>query len=201
MPYMDEEIAKMLRKERMKEKEKQQQQEIEQEKEKINEEQLAEEMEKGECFLFDRSFRFSQKIIMNKRLKVYIPDKNLEIKYNFQELFVAGENAYSFGLNYALAEDGTPIQPWNTYKKNMQDGMKEVNMKFKWIEEGCVLNQENQLHYMEFLSLTGLGTIHNHMYMADTKYGRLTINLNYLHEEERYWRPLVQVMIKKMEVL
>lgn len=198
---MDEEIAKMLRKERMKEKEKQERQEIEEEKEKIDEEQLAEEMENGECFLFDKSFLFSKKIILNNRLKVYVPDKNLQIKYNMQELFVAGENAYSVGLNYALAEDDMPIQSWNTYKKNMQDGMKEINMRFKWIEEGCVLNQENKLHYMEFLSMSGLGTIHNHMYMADTKYGRLTINLNYDHKEEELWYPLVQVMIKKMEVL
>ena len=201
MTLMDEEIAKLLRKAKTREKLQVEEQNYEEEKEQLDEAEIGIQMEQGECTVFDRQFIFTEKIILNHRIKVYIPDKNLYIKANVADAFIAGENSYNVGMNFILAEDDTPILSWEEYQKKMKSGMDKINIRFKWIEEGCLLNQEVKLRYLEFLTMTGLGTFHNHMYMADTKYGRLTINLNYDDKNSKYWTPLIHVMMNKMEVI
>lgn len=200
MVYLDEEIAKQLRKERMKEKKEREKQETARELEKLEEEKIAGDMEKGYCTVIDQGFSFARKDILGGRLSVLLPDGNLTVQSNFKELFVAGDDQYEVGFNYVIAEGEQAFQDWEVYKQNMQNGLKESNIRFQWLEEGCVLNRENKLHYLEFLTSTGLGMLHNHMYICDLEEGRLTVNINYKHEKETYWKVLVKIMMEKMQL-
>lgn len=198
MAYIDEQIAKMLRNER-----KRQTNDIleVEEDEKVDELAILNGMEIGNCMVFDKKIEFQTREILNNRIKIYVPEKSSQVKFDTENVFTMAENRYNLGYNYVLGEDNEPILSWEEYRDKMQEGMKGIIARFKWLEEGCELNQENKLHYIEFLTMTGYGTIHNHMYIADTKHGRLKININYSHEEEKYWKPVVQAMIKKMEII
>ena len=200
MPYVDEQIAKILRKERMREKKAQEEEQRKQEELLIDEEEILKGIEQGECTVIDRQFVFEERTILGNRVKVYVPCKELQVQKNFQEVFIAGENEYGVGINYVISKEKEQIKSWDVYKKNIQENMEQSKMHFKWMEEGCLINGELKFQYLEFLSINGLGTLHNHMWMADTRHGRMIINLNYEHQEEKYWKPMIKAMIRKIEI-
>ena len=122
MGYLDEEIAKQLRKERMKEKKEREEQETAKELDQLDEEKIADDMEKGYCTVIDQQFSFSRRDILGERLSVLVPDGKLIVQSNFQELFVAGDDQYEVGLNYVIAEEEQVFHDWEVYKQNMQNG-------------------------------------------------------------------------------
>lgn len=201
MAYLDEDIARMLRNERKKEKLKMEQEQLKKEMESIDEEKIATDMEKGFCVVLDREFKFQQKNILANKMQVFLPDGNLIERCNFAEMYTAGDDRYEMGINYVLAQEKEEFQSWEVYKTNMEEGLKKSKIRFNWIEEGCILNRQIKLHYLEYLTTTGMGVIHNHMYMADLGEERLTVNLNYLDKDQKYWKVLVKIMMDKMQWL
>lgn len=201
MPLVDEQIAKMLQRQRMKEQKEKETEKRKQEEAMIDEKEIMEGIRKGECTVIDQKFMFEEKMILGDRVKFYLPCKELQIVSNFREVFTAAENKYGVGIHLILSEDEKDnIQSWSVYKQNMQENLKKSQMKFKWIEEGCLMNGELKLQYLEFINPTGLGTLHNHMWMTETKYGRLAANLNYDHDTDKYWKPMIKAMMKIMEI-
>lgn len=199
---VDEQIAKMLQRQRMKERKEEEAQKRKQEEALIDEKEIMEGIRNGECMVLDHKFVFEEKMILGDRVKCYLPCKELQIVSNFKEVFTAAENEYGVGIHFILSdEEKEKLQTWSVYKQNIQNNLKKSQMKFKWIEEGCFMNGELKLQYLEFISSTGLGTMHNYMWAAETKYGRLAANLNYDHDMDKYWKPVIRAMMKIMEIV
>lgn len=199
MTYIDEQIAKMLRRERMKEQKEEKIKQKEEEKAQIDLDEIEKGMVCGECNVLGQAFVFDCKEILNHQVKVYLPNKDFKILRSFADFYSGGDNAYGYGVNFTLSED--EMETWDIYKQRMKESLEKGNIHLKWLEEGCILNKGLKIQYIEFLTISGLGTFHNHMLMVNTKYGKLTSNLNYEQKDEKYWKPITEVMIKNIEIL
>lgn len=200
MTFVDEEIAKMLRRQRMQEKNTEQQEKEEKEAAMLDEKEIIKGIEKGSCTIFDRTFLFQPHKILKGKAQIYLPMEELEIKVDDQEIFTAIQMDEARSFQYTLNGIKQEFEPLSVYKENMKKNLKKTNMQFKWIEEGCILKNNMKIQYIEFINSTGLGTIHNHMWFIMTPYGQMICNLNYNHEDEKYWRPMTKALMKLVEI-
>lgn len=200
MAYVDEEIAKMLRRERMQEKKVKEQEQEKKEATMLDEKEIIKGIENGQCTIFDKTFEFQSYKILGEKIQIYLPKENLEVKVDDKEVFTALQMEEARSFQYAINGIKKEFEPLSKYKENMKNNLKESNMQFKWVEEGCILQNNLKIQYLEFINPTGLGTIHNHMWFVMTPLGQMVCNLNYNEEDKKYWRPIANALMKLIEL-
>ena len=200
MAYIDEEIAKILRKERMKEQEEELLQEEQEADDAVDEDEIIEGIRNGKCVLWDRIFEFAHYTILDGRAEIYLPSEEINIQKDETTFFQSLNNEVGFSSSIVLSDIMEEFSPLSVYKDNIVKNMRKTGMKFKWQEEGSLFSGKGKIQYLDFISMSGLGAIHNSMWFVMTPYGRLQTTLNYDHEEHKYWKHLMRGLMKLFEI-
>lgn len=200
MPFIDEEIAKMVQKERKKEREKEEKQRRIEEDASIDAEFVMEGIKSGACTIFDRTYLFQKYSILENRVSLYLPSEDITIRLDDKNAFQSLNMEMGFSSNIVLPEIMEEFEPLSAYKLNMEKNLKSSGIHFNWLEEGSVLANGSQLLYLDFLNVTGLGSVHNSMWFIMTPYGRLMCTLNYDHGDDRYWKHMMRGLMKLIEI-
>ena len=198
---IDEEIAKMLRKQRIaNKKEEERKQEI-LEQESINEEELLEQILKGHAELQGHEFDFKRLDLLENRVSIMLPDYPDFVVEDDKDMFYnTYSNELGYSCNLVLLENETQLEPMKVYKERMEKGTKQSGLRYKWQEEGIVLVHGLKIYYLNFLVNTGLGTVQSCMYYAYTKYGRFTCTMNCEHKDSIYWKPISKALAQTIIV-
>jgi len=200
MPFIDEEIARMVQKERKKEREKEEKQKRLDEDASIHTEDIAEGIKSGACTIFDKTYLFQKYTILEERVSLYLPSEELEIRINEKGAFQSLNMEMGFSSNIVLSDIMEEFELLSVYKDNMEKNLKPSGFHFNWLEEGSLLSGGRQLLYLDFLNVTGLGTVHNSIWFIMTPYGRMQCTLNYDHEDDRYWKHMMRALMKLIEI-
>lgn len=197
---VDEEIAKMLRKERVKARKLEEEARERKEEEELDLEEVKRQMKEGELKLYDREFSFEMRDLLKNRIRVILPFDGIVEKKNLDEVYESMSDELAFSSHFVLEEGAADFMELDVYKKNMEKNLDGTGLSFKWNEEGAMMVNGVKLQYLDFVTTTGLGAVHNSMWFIYCKYGRLLCNINYDHKEKRYWKPIVSAMMQTIEV-
>lgn len=200
MAFIDEEIARMVQKERKKEREEELKQKNKEEEASIDEKVLIESIKNGTCTIFDRTYFFQSYTILGERIKVYLPCEDISIRQDNKMGFQSLNMEMGFSSNFILSEIKEEFEPLSFYKDNLIKNMKPSGIQFKWVEEGSIFSNGIKILYLDFINNTGLGSVHNNMWFIMTPYGRLQCTLNYDHEEDKYWKHMMRALMKLIEI-
>lgn len=198
MAYMDEKIAKMLKKERLK---RQAEKQLELEKElesQIDEEEVRNGIADGKCSVLDRTFTFEQFTICDGRFSIYLPSEEILIQNDEKNLFKSVNEMLGFSCTAVATDEKADFEPLHVYKKNMEHNLKRIS--FKWLEEGANMTCGCKIMYLDFITLTGVVNVHQNMWFIMTPHGQAQIVVNYDHAEEKYWKPIVKAIRNMLEI-
>lgn len=199
MTYIDEEIAKIMKRERLKEQERLLTEQEDILDEAIDEEELIEGINQGKCIVFDKEISFGHYLVCDKRIEIDLPSNDIEIKTNQEGIFQSLNMDMGFGCNIVLTNDKSDFKSLSHYKDMMVKNMKKLT--FKWNEEGSLLISGGlMLKYLDFINITGLGVVHNSMWFVMTPYGQAQININYDQELNKHFKHIVRAMMKTLKV-
>jgi len=198
MAYIDEEIAKKFKKERMK-KQKEEQERIEKELEAtVDPELVRQGILDGRCTVLDREFEFEQYTICDGRFTIHIPSDRIMIQNDEKALFKTANNELGFSCTVAATEDKSEFLPLNVYKENMVKNMKRLN--FKWLEEGAQMINGCKVMYLDFITLTGMVNVHQNMWFVMSPQGQTQVVVNYDHAENKYWKHIIKEIRNTFEI-
>lgn len=198
MPYMDEEIARVLKRERLKQ-QAEKQALIEKELESsIDEEEVKQGIINGQCSVLDRIFSFEQYTICDGKITICLPSKEIVIQNDEKNLFKSANEDLGFSCTAAVTDEKSEFEPLSVYKENMMKNMKKLS--FKWVEEGAQIVCGCKLLYLDFITLTGVVNVHQNMWFIMTPYGQSQIVVNYDHAEEKYWKPIIKAIRNTLEI-
>lgn len=198
MPYIDEEIAKIMKRERMK---------VQREIENVKEQELEENIEQddiiagikeGQCQVLDRIFLFSHFLICGGRIEIDLPSQEIEVKVDQDNFFQSLNMDLGFACNGVLTDEKSEFKEMSHYKEMMKKNMKQLS--FKWVEEGSLLISGVNLQYIDFINGTGLGAVHNSMWFFMTPYGQAQFNLNYDHADHKYFKHIIPAIMKTLKI-
>lgn len=197
---VDEEIAKMLRKERTEARKKEERERELQEEEALDMEDVLRQVRSGTLELYEREFVFEEKSLLKDRVHICLPTEGIEVKRNLDEAYEDMSNVLAYSSHIMLELDAKEFMAMDVYKKNMEKNLEGTGLSFKWIEEGAMMCNGLNVQYLDFVTASGLGAVHNSMWFIHCRYGRLLCNINYDHKEKRYWKPIVKAMLQTVEV-
>lgn len=198
MAYLDEDIAKRLKEQRMKriaEEEKRKEKELEAQ---IDPEEIKKGILAGECEVLDRTFQFKKYDVCDGRFGIYIPYINTIVQNDLPQLFKTADNELGFSCTVSSTNEKKDFFELDHYKKMMKKNLKQVT--FKWLEEGAELIGGYKVSYLDFITLTGLGNIHQSMWFVMGPHGQTQIVVNYDHQEDRYFKHLVKGLRETLEI-
>lgn len=198
MAYMDEEIAKQFKKERLK-KQREEQERIEKELEAaIDTEAVRQGMIAGKCKVLDREFEFKKYTVCDGRFSINIPSDRIIIQNDEKTLFKTANNELGFSCTIVATDEASDFLSLDAYKKNMEKNMKKLN--FKWLEEGAQMMNGCKVMYLDFITLTGVGNIHQNMWFVMSPYGQAQVVVNYDNNEDRYWKYIIKEIRNTFEI-
>lgn len=198
MAYIDEEIAKKFKKERLK-KQKEEQERIEKELEATVDPGLVRQgIIEGKCIVLDREFEFEKYTICDGRFSIYIPSDRVIIQNNEKSLFKTANNELGFSCTVVATDDKTEFLPLNVYKDNMVKNMKRLN--FKWLEEGAQIINGCKVMFLDFITLTGVVNVHQNMWFVMSPYGQAQVVVNYDHADNKYWKHIIKEIRNSFEI-
>lgn len=201
MEYLDEEIARRIQ-------------------ERKGQERKKEEEEKGgsSASVFSAEMAKKQiadgKLIMKEQAVVIRPVQILEEQLQFDQPIQSpeiqkGDGFYLFrdkqlqvSMEFFLTKENKEEmkeEQFHKYQTNIEGNLKKQGITIRPLEEGTITtDQGKQLWFYEYLIATGLGVIHNRMLFAGTKLGRFVCNLNYLHPNAEFWKPVTEAISQRI---
>lgn len=198
MAYIDEEIAKKFKMERLK-KQKEEQDRIEKELEaSVDPVAVREGIIAGKCTVLDREFEFEKYTICDGRFSINIPSDRIIIQNDEKGLFKTANNELGFSCTVSATNDKSEFLSLNVYKENMVKNMKRLN--FKWLEEGAQMISGCKVMYLDFITLTGVVNVHQNMWFVMSPYGQAQVVVNYDHAENKYWKHIVKEIRNTFEI-
>jgi len=198
MTLIDEEIARMLHKKKREETIQKQQ---EPEEEIPDETELAEMLRQGEIQIGKKKVPFQVAWILEGRIGIFLPAVSSEVKANTPVIYQMLDNTLGISFQFYLSEEKKEnFESLSVYKERMTKNMKPSGVVFQWLEEGSFLIQGNSACYLEFTNPTGMGIIHNFMLFVQTEYGQLICNFNYEDRERAFWKPVLKMLVKQIEM-
>lgn len=197
MAYIDEEIARVLKKERLKVREEMKKKEEEELDKTIEKEEVIAGIKEGRCKIFDKEYIFSHYVICGGRMEIDLPSTGIEIKNDQDNIFQSLSIELGFSCNAVLTDCKDEFEELSHYKEMMMKNMK--NLPFQWEDEGSIFTNGLSIKYLDFIIMTGLGAIHNSMWFVMTPYGQAQLNLNYGQEDHRYFKHLINAMMKTLK--
>lgn len=198
MAYLDEEIAKKFKMERMKrkaEEEKRIEQELESQ---VDPEEVKRGILEGKCEILDRTFQFQKYEICDGRFGIYIPYINTILQNDQKTLFKTADNELGFSCTVASTDDKSDFLALDVYKQRMQKNFKKVT--YKWLEEGMQVIYGCKVSYLDFITMTGLGSFHQNMWFVQGPYGQAQVAVNYDHLENKYWKHIIKGIRETFEI-
>lgn len=198
MAYLDEEIAKRLKLERMKRKA-EEEKKIEKELEsRVDPEEVKKGILNGRCEILDRTFQFQKYEICDKRFGIYIPYINTILQKDQNNLFQTADNDLGFSCTVVSTDDKSDFLALDVYKQRMQKNLKKLT--YKWLEEGMQVTCGCKVSYLDFITMTGLGSIHQNMWFVQGPYGQTQVTVNYDHLENKYWKHIIKGIRETLEI-
>ena len=198
MAFIDEEIAKKMKKERLK-KQKAEQEKLEQELEAtVDAEAVERGIINGKCTVLGREFAFETYTVCDGRFTIHIPSEEILIQKDEKELFKSANNELGFSCTITSTDEKEDFLPLEEYKQNMLKNMKKVT--FKWLEEGAQMIGDCKVMYLDFITLTGIVNVHQNMWFVMSPYGQAQVVVNYDHAEDRYWKHIIKAIRNTFEI-
>ena len=136
---VDEEIAKMLRKERTEARRKEEREQELREEEALDMEDVLRQVRSGTLELYEREFVFEEKSLLKDRVHICLPTEGIEVKRNLDEAYEDMSNVLSYSSHVVLELDAKEFMAMDVYKKNMEKNLEGTGLSFKWIEEGAMM--------------------------------------------------------------
>ena len=198
MAYLDEDIAKRLKQERMKKIAAEEQKREKELEEQIDPEEIKKGVLQGECEVLDRTFQFKKYEICDGRFGIYIPYVNTIMQNDLPELFKTADNELGFSCTVSSTNEKKDFFELEHYKKMIQKNFKKVT--YKWLEEGAELVCGYKVSYLDFITMTGLGSIHQNMWFVMGPHGQTQVVVNYDHLEHKYWKHLIKAIRETLEI-
>lgn len=198
MPYMDERIARELKRQRMKEQNEEKKKEEERIQEQIDQEAVNRGILAGECQILDRTYAFETYEALGRTVRIHLPSKGIKISDENADLFFAANDSVGISCNIVNTKNVGRIEGMDVYRKKMQTEFPKL--KFKWLEEGVKIYGEKKLVYMDYIMITGLMKMHSRMYFYQSDSGIVEMILSYDHDEERYFRSMIQGIHDTLEI-
>ncbi len=192
MAYMDEDIAKAFKQERLKRQAEMQAQLDKELEAQLDEEAIKQGILEGQCSIFDRTFSFSEYSVCDGRFTIQLPDEGIVIQHDDNTVFKSANEELGFSCNIVTTDEKAAFEPLSVYKENMMKNLRKV--QFKWLEEGAQMVDGYKVMYLDFITLTGMVNIHQNMWFVMGPYGQTQIVVNYDHSEEKYWKPIIKAI-------
>lgn len=189
MPYIDEEIAKKLKKERLKLIRAENEEKEREFDESIDPCEVREGIKKGKCRIGDREFTFSRYSACEGKFNVYLPNEEILIKRDTNANFQTVNDDLGFSFTLLISPVEGSIKTPEEYKKAIRNNLRKLNNK--WLSDGVTIVEGRKMLYMEFVTITGLVIVHQNMWYWDTPYGVVSIVVNYDHKENKYWKHII----------
>ena len=198
MTFIDEEIAKKFKKERLK-KQKAEQERIEQELESmVDADAVRKGIVNGKCTVLGREFPFKKYTVCDGRFSIHIPSEGILIQNDEKTLFKTANNELGFSCTIAATDEKSDIQTLDKYKQNMMKNKKQVT--FKRLEERARIIDGCKVMYLDFITFTGVVNVHQNMWFVMSPYGQAQVVVNYDHAEDKYWKHIIKEIRNTFEI-
>lgn len=198
MTYIDEQIARKFKQERLKKQEAENERKEKEAEALIDAEMVRDGILNGKCTVLDRQFTFAKYTVCKEHFSIWLPTENIEIQNDEEDLFKSANNELGFSCTIAATNDTSDFQPLSVYKENMINNMKKVS--FKWLEEGAQLVDGYKIMYLDFITLTGIVNVHQNMWFVAGPYGQAQVVVNYDHAEAKYWKHMIEQIRNTFEI-
>lgn len=199
MAYLDEEIAKRFKQQRMKKIEEEKKLREKELDEKVDFEEIKKGILEGECEVHDRVFQFQRYEICDGRFGINIPYIKTIVQNDLPQLFKVADNELGFSCTVSSSDEKQEFFELGFYKKMIEKNLKKVT--YKWLEEGVELVNGYKISYLDFITMTGMGSIHQNMWFVMGPHGQTQVVVNYDHSEHKYWKHLIKGIRETFEVI
>ncbi|WP_310602174.1 hypothetical protein [Anaerosporobacter sp.] len=191
--YLDEELAKKMRK--MREEKAALENTVDEEEEwAIRVDRVKEGIQAGQVNIEKRNLFFKKYEILDKKIEMYIPTNDIEIMTDDPLIFQAMDNTSNISIIVSCNNENMELSALEQRKQQIDNSVKSMELRCRWKKAETLLVEDKEVQYFEYVMLTGLVVIYNVMWVYLSEEGLMTYLFNFEEKEEKIWLPIIQAV-------
>lgn len=195
MEYLDEELAKKMRK--LREQQEVSTKEFDEDKNQTDlVGKLKESIKEGQVNIEGKNIIFKKYAILDEKTTFYIPTNNIEILTNIPLLFQAIDNTNNISILISCNNENYELSDLEKRKQQINNSVQSMQLRCRWKKTEVISKNNYDIQYFEYVTLTGIAIIYNVMWVYMSEEGLMTYLINFEEKDEKIWLPIIQALME-----
>lgn len=195
MEYLDEELAKKMRK--LREQQEVSTKEFDEDKNQTDlVGKLKESIKEGQVNIEGKNIIFKKYAILDEKITFYIPTNNIEILTNIPLLFQAIDNTNNISILISCNNENYELSDLEKRKQQINNSVQSMQLRCRWKKTEVISKNNYDIQYFEYVTLTGIAIIYNVMWVYMSEEGLMTYLINFEEKDEKIWLPIIQALME-----